>query len=159
MTEKHPALLETWDAVEQFMFAGAAHFTLVSLRTGVRFTYKVRVKKSDVVRGVAPDQVTYFINLLRGPDNTANFTYIGVLRRFPARFFWTAASGRVSRDAPSFKALMYLLACMASKRTGVLGNTLQVWHEGRCGCCWRLLTVDSSIRSGFGPICDARRAA
>jgi hypothetical protein len=156
--EKHPALLETWDAVEAFIFAGAAHFTLVSLKTSVRFTYKVRVKKSDIGK-VDPSQVTYFINLLRGQDNTTDFTYIGVLRRFPARFFWTAASGRVSRDAPSFKALMYLLACMASKRTGVLGNTLQVWHEGRCGCCRRLLTVDSSIRSGFGPICDARRAA
>ena len=84
---------------------------------------------------------------------------MGVLRQQPARFFWTAASGRVSRDAPSFKALMYLLSCMASKRTGVLGTKLQVWHEGRCGCCRKLLTVDSSIRSGFGPVCEARRAA
>jgi hypothetical protein len=156
--EKHPALLETWDAVEQFMFAGAAHFTLVSLRTGVRFTYKVRVKKSD--RGkMTADQVTYFINLLRGPDNTADFTYMGVVRNNPPRFFWTAASGKVSREAPAYKALLWMLDAMAHERHGVLGRTLEIWHEGRCGCCGKLLTVPESIASGLGPVCEVRRVA
>ena len=156
--EKHPALLETWDAVQNFLFAGKATLTLVSLRTGVRFTYKVRIKKSDLGKTTA-DQVTYFLNLLRGQDNTTDFTYMGVIRNNPPRFFWTAASGKVSRDAPSYKAFLWMLDAMAHRRSGVLGTTLEIWHEGRCGCCGKLLTVPESIASGWGPVCSARRAA
>jgi hypothetical protein len=171
--------LETWAAIEAFIFAGDATFTLVSLKTGVRFTYKVRVKKGDRRRleeaedlrrhaaehGEPPDlepsmtesDVTYFANLLRGPDNTADFAYMGVVRDKPPRFFWTQASGKVGRGAPAHKALLWMLDAMRCGRD-VLGSSLEVWHEGRCGCCGRKLTVPDSIAAGLGPEC-ARRAA
>jgi hypothetical protein len=37
-----------------------------------------------------------------------------------------------------------------------LPDCIQVWHEGRCACCGRPLTVPESIESGFGPICAGR---
>ena len=150
--EKHPAKLETWDAVRAFMFAGAAVLTLVSVKTGVRFTYKVRVKKSDVGK-VGPAWVTHFVNLLRGPNNNQDFVYMGVVRNNPPRFFWTSKSGRVGRQSPAYKALLWALDAMAGRREGVLGHTLEVWHEGRCGRCGRRLTVPDSIQSGYGPEC------
>lgn len=168
---KQPGLLESWPAVQEFLFAGNAIITLKSLKTDVRFTYKVRVKKEDAVRleqeeklrlrGVAqstivefrPQDVVYFVNLLRGPDNTADFAYMGVLRQ-PGRFFYTAASGKVSRVAPSYKALLWMLDALQCDREGVLGRLLEVWHEGRCGRCGRLLTVPDSIRVGLGPECQ-----
>jgi hypothetical protein len=151
-------MLHTWESVRVFLFAGKATITLVSRVTGKRFTYKVRVKKSDLGK-TTTDQVTYFLNLLRGPDNTADFTYMGVVRNNPPRFFWTAASGKVSREAPAYKALLWMLDAMAHERQGVLGRTLEIWHEGRCGCCGKLLTVPESIASGLGPVCEARRVA
>lgn len=177
-TAKTPGLLSTWPVVEEFIFAGNATFTLRSTKTGARFTYIVRVKKEDLRRFEAErrlvdtarrngtlldfrpdmtgDQVTYFVNLLRGPDNTADFAYMGVLRRDPARFFWTAASGRVGRGAPAFKALMWMLDVMANKHPNVSGSSLEVWHEGRCGACGRKLTVPESIAAGLGPECAGR---
>jgi hypothetical protein len=178
MTDTH-GRLETWDAVEAFVFGGNATFTLVSLKTGVRFTYKVRVKQEDRARLTREDElrrhaaehgnlldfkpsltesdVVYFVNLLRGPDNMADFAYMGVVRNQPPRFFWTQASGKVGRGAPAHKALLWMLDAMRCGRD-VLGSSLEVWHEGRCGCCGRKLTVPDSIAAGLGPEC-ARRAA
>lgn len=162
-----PGRLDTWAAVREFIFAGNATFTLVSLKTGVRFTYKLQAKKADVnhlselranVAGVSAleinnfeHDVTYFLNLLRGADNTTDYAYMGVVRK-PGRFFWTAASGKVSRQAPSYKALLWMLDALTCQRD-VLGSSLEVWHEGRCAKCGRKLTVPESIASGFGPEC------
>jgi hypothetical protein len=162
--------LQNWSDVREFVFAGNATFTLVSLKTGARFTYKVRVKKEDLARleddrklsavvGEPPTffteaDVTYFVNLLRGPDNTADFVYMGVVRK-PGRFFWTAASGKVGRQAPAYKALLWMLDAMTCERD-VLSKQLEIWHEGRCGRCGRKLTVPESIAAGIGPECAGR---
>lgn len=156
---KTPGLLTSWPQVQDFVFGGNATFTLVSLKTGVRFTYKVRVKKAEdglTRRGeLAPEHTTYFVNLLRGPCNESDFAYMGVLRRDPARFFWTQASGKVGRGAPAYKALVWMVDAMRCGRE-VLGSSLEVWHEGRCARCGRKLTVPGSIASGLGPECAGR---
>ena len=170
---KTPGLLPTWEAVHSFVFAGTATFTLKSVVTGVRFTYKVRVKKEDLERlqkhrelvarlrnpteaDLTDTDVVYFVNLLRGPDNEADFAYMGVLRK-PGTFFRTGASVKVSRTAPAHKALVWFLDCMAHQRP-VLLSKLEVWHEGACGRCGRKLTVPESIAAGLGPECAGRVA-
>lgn len=173
-TSKTPGLLQSWETVEEFVFAGNATFTLVSLKTGVRFTYIVRVKKGDLESlaqsqkqhdilggshlAMQSSEVVYFVNLLRGPNNEQDFAYMGVMRQQPARFFWTQASGKVGRGAPAHKAIVWMLDAMNCRRA-VLGKTLQVWHEGRCGRCGRKLTVPESIAAGLGPECVGRMAA
>lgn len=166
--------LDSWTQVQEFVFAGNATFTLVSLKTGVRFTYLVRAKKEDLERHEyereailhaaehgtemafkPPFDVAYFVNLLRGPCNESDFSYMGVLRRSPARFFWTQASGKVGRGAPAYKALVWMVDAMRCGRE-VLGRQLEVWHEGKCARCGRKLTVPSSIVSGLGPECAGR---
>jgi len=162
-----PGLLSTWKEVSDFLFAGNATMTLKSLNTGVRFTYKVRAKKEDLeklarvtdladrtadVPYFTENDVVYFVNLLRGPDNENDYLYIGVLRR-PGSFHLTAAS-KIGRSAPAFKALVWALDALRCERA-VLGQTLEVWHEGRCGRCGRKLTVPESIQSGWGPECRA----
>lgn len=143
-----PGPLSTWQTVEDFIFAGKATFTLVSIRTGVRFTYKVTKRKLNPA-----DDMVYFLNLLRGPDNEADYAYMGVLRKNPARYFWTAASGKVGRQAAAYKALVWFVDAMRCRRA-VLGSSLEVWHEGKCAKCGRKLTVPSSVKSGFGPECQ-----
>ncbi len=171
----HSGILPSWGTVREFLFGGNATFTLVSLKTGVRFTYKVRAKKEDLERAEAengarvhamehgavlefrpPTDITYFVNLLRGPSNETAFAYMGVLRR-PGRFNLTSAS-RVGRQSPSFRALLWMLDAMTCGRD-VLGKQLEVWHEGRCARCGRKLTVPDSVAAGFGPECAGRLEA
>jgi hypothetical protein len=135
--------LTTWDAVREFIFAGHARFTLRSLKTGMRYTYQVKVKKQDLEAGKTGPDVTYFVALLRGPDNVSDYRYLGVLRK-PGNF-WTIA-------------LVWMLDRLKVDRTGVLGVALEVWHEGKCGRCGRTLTVPESVASGIGPVCDGRAA-
>ena len=146
--------LTTWCAVREFMFGGKARFTLQSLKTGMRYTYLVRVKKEDVKAGLVDK--AHFISLLRGPNNEADYVYLGVLRR-PGSFFITPAS-RISRHPGSYRALVWMLDQMRNERKGVLGVSMEVWHEGRCSRCGRALTVpksvnDAAFNGGYGPEC------
>src|SRR5262245_18998624 len=55
-----------------FLLAGKATVTFVSLRTGVRYTYKVSVAKDN-------DQL-FFVSLLTGSNNEQDFSYLGIIR-------------------------------------------------------------------------------
>lgn len=143
--------LSTWEAVREFIFAGNATFTLVSMKSGARFTYRCRVKKETLTAGHPDhDNPPYFIGLLRGPDNESDYAYMGVAHR-TTQFNFTSAS-KVTRTADSAKALVWFFDKMYMERD-VLGTVLQVWHEGRCGRCGRKLTVPESIERGLGPEC------
>lgn len=154
--------LTTWDAVCAYVFAGRAVFTLRSTKTGARLTYKVTAKKEDLERRAVAlakggpfdeGDVAYFVNLLRGPDNTKDFAYMGVLRK-PGRFFTTPKS-QVTRHPISWKTIVWFADVMRNGRD-VLGGQLEFWHDGRCGCCSRLLTVPESVERGIGPECWGR---
>ena len=148
--------LTTWAAVREYVFAGNARFTLRSMKTGTRFTYRVRVKKQDVVDGVKDP--TFFVSLLRGPDNSEDYAYMGVLRR-PGSFHLTSMS-KVTRGADSVKSLLWFLDKLVRERA-VLGakDGVEFWHDGRCGRCGRDLTVPESVARGLGPECAERMAA
>ena len=128
-----------------FMNAGKATVTLVSVRTGARFTFRLsRPDDSDVI----------FVGLLAGPDNTADYAYLGRVAR---GVFWAGRkvprAGDVGADAPSSKAFAWAWKTL---QRGVIPAELEIWHEGRCGRCARKLTVPASIASGFGPECAGR---
>ena len=148
--------LATWNAVREFIFAGNARFTLRSLKTGMRYTYQVKVKKQDLEAGKTGPDVTYFVALLRGPDNVSDYRYLGILRK-PGNF-WTTSASTVKRDSASMIALVWMLDRLKVERTGVLGVALEVWHEGKCGRCGRTLTVPESVSRGLGPECFERAA-
>ena len=127
-----------------FMLAGKATVTLVSKKTGTRFTFKV---------SMADDGQAHFVALLNGPDNEADYKYLGRIadrlwigRRVPK-------PGDISPDAPSAKALAWAWAAL---NRGEIPSQLEIWHEGRCGRCNRKLTVPSSIASGMGPECAGK---
>jgi len=133
------------EAALGFMMAGNATVTLVSTRTQARFTYRVRA--SD-------DGAVHFVGLLNGPDNESQYAYIGYVKR--GVYFHGGAKARVARDAASCKAFAWAFMMLSR---GELPDTLEVWHEGKCGRCARKLTVPESIASGFGPECAGRMIA
>lgn len=135
-----PARLTESDKVLRYMLAGNATFTIVSGKTGTRFTYKVRA--SD-------DGKLFFVSLLTGANNEADYEYIGTIFSTGVRTFRHGKKSRVSADAPSVKAFGWFLGRLAH---GV-PETVEFFHSGRCGRCARKLTVPESIQSGLGPEC------
>lgn len=138
--------LSTAASAKQFILAGSATFTIRSRATGTRFTYKVTKAKDSAD--------VWFVSLLRGPSNTDDYCYMGIIR-MASGFHFTKKS-TVKPEAPSAKAFVWFWRNLAG---GVLPDSVELWHEGRCGRCGRKLTVPSSIESGIGPECAARMAA
>ena len=145
------------ERITRFMCAGNATITLRSMRSGMRFTYKFkRLEGPESSEGTV-----YFVNLLRGPDNTTDFSYMGLLTArtylaapYPTRFgFRTTAKSAVGKDAQSSIALRWFLAQLDGGHSTRLLEQLEVWHEGVCGRCGRKLTVPESIELGIGPDC------
>jgi hypothetical protein len=134
--------------VMKFISAGRAVFTLTSKKTGQSFTYRVARPASDPERG------PLFASVLTGPDNTADYTYMGIVNLdsagVPMGWVQVTRNSKVGSDAPSFKALHWFL------QRGGQSPMVEFRHEGRCGRCARVLTVPSSIDSGFGPECAGR---
>jgi len=139
------ARFTTAKAAEAFLLGGNATVTLVSTKTGTRFTYKVRA---------ADDGKVFFVSLLSGPDNEGDYKYFG---RIAGDRFWQGRKnpkpGDIGPDAPSMRAFDWMWTHLL--RDAIPGM-LEVWHEGRCGRCARKLIVPSSIASGFGPECAGK---
>lgn len=140
------------------ILAGNAKITLVSKATGARYTFQVSLAKRRP--GSDPSApMTWFVSLLSGPNNEADFTYLGVLREgwgSEGVRFSTTAKSRMGTDAAPVKAIAWTVHALYDR--GEIPSSLEVWHEGCCCRCGRTLTVPESIASGLGPEC-AKKAA
>ena len=139
-----------------FILAGNAVFTLVSRATSARYTYKVSRAVDRVGRPSATlfkeDTAgpVYFVSLLAGPDNTADYVYLGIIR--DGAFRLTQKSKLTTASKP-VQAFTWTLTRLLLSH---LPLNVEVWHTGRCGRCARLLTVPESVARGIGPECAAR---
>lgn len=127
----------------KFLLAGNAVFTIRSRATGTRFTYKIAKRNSD--------STFHLVSVLTGPNNGSDYTYLGVV--LTNRVFIHSSKSLIGQDAPSAKAFQWFWDHVAS-----LPESCEVWHEGRCGKCGRLLTDPTSIETGLGPVCAGRAA-
>lgn len=130
-----------------FVLAGKAVFTIRSLKTGKRYTYRVR--KAPEKQGWAP---AWFVSFLTGPDNAASYSYLGMIRN--GEFKLTAKSKMTEASEPVL-AFWWLWKVLAA---GTLSG-IEFWHAGRCGRCGHVLTVPESIECGIGPECKQLMAA
>ena len=134
--------------IRNFLLAGKAIFTIVSKKTSVRFTYKVK-KHSE--------KDLWFVSVLTGSDNNSSYSYLGTIfsRNVSGvttnyREFRSTFKSRITVDAPSYKAFRWFFDHIENDKSL---DAVEVHHEGRCGRCGRRLTVPESIESGFGPEC------
>jgi hypothetical protein len=127
-----------------FILAGDARVTFVSLKTGARFTYRVRA--SD-------DGKVFFVALLVGPSNEEDYSYLGTIFVDNLNYRHGVKS-RIAFEAPGAVAFDY---CWAFLRDGKMPASAEVYHEGRCGKCGRTLTTPESVASGLGPVCGGRQ--
>lgn len=133
-----------------FVLGGHAVFTLKSVKTGVRFTYRaVRPKKDS--------EAPVFVSLLMGADNTSDYRYIATLFSNERVVLRHTKKSAVAPDAKSFKALDYLIRVVQHPEAPEqLPAEIEFWHQGSCGRCGRPLTDPTSIASGLGPVCAAK---
>lgn len=124
-----------------FILGGNAKITLVSTKSGCRFTYRIRAKE------VEEDRVLHFVSVLTGPENTSDYSFLGTI--FDGEKFVHGKKSKIAPDAPSAKAFSWLWQNLATQDA-------EVWHSGRCGRCNRELTTPESIERGLGPVCAGR---
>jgi hypothetical protein len=148
-----PGNLSTPQKALQFILAGNAYFTLRSLKTGTRYTYRVNVAKAQpgLCKWCRKDpcscNLTYFVALLSGPDNENDYTYLGVIKE---NVFRLTRASKMTADSLPVKAFEWTLSHLMRRE---FPAQLEVWHEGRCG---RKLTVPDSVAAGIGPECAGR---
>lgn len=130
------------------MLAGNAIVTLVSKKTGERFTYRIRNPKLESATSV------YYVDVLTGPNNEADYTPLSVLALENGQLHnYRASISRIGNDAPSAIAFRWAAQHLLIKPSELVLELLDVFHEGRCSRCGRLLTNPSSVGLGLGPEC------
>lgn len=138
-----PARMTEAERIKRFILAGNATFTIVSQKTGARFTFKVR--ESD-------DGKVFFVKVLTGSNNEEDFTFLGTIWS-DSRAYRRGNRSPISESAPSAKAFGWFWSKLLG---GTLPETCEFFHAGRCGRCGRKLTVPSSVETGLGPECASR---
>ena len=155
-------LTSTSDAL-RYMLAGNATFTLRSAKTQKRFTYKVSKMKPSPRFG--DNEGKFWVSLLYGPNNEADFVYMGILN-MNAKFGYEFTNTRNSLTSLTASELMEVRRSKSQEafewtikhlRTQpFLNPDLEIWHSGRCGRCGKKLTVPESIERGIGPDCASK---
>lgn len=140
---------KTHETLHPFLWAGNATFTLVSKKSGKRFTYKITKAKFKTVNAD-----NYYVSVLNGPDNQFNYAYMGIFNLVSQKLRVTQNSA-VKTDAPSFILFIWFVHQLFSNPEKLFQQA-ELYHEGKCGRCGRKLTVPESIESGFGPECASK---
>ena len=127
--------------IRPYVFGGVSIFTLVSKKTGNRYTFRVR--RSNDSRG-------YFVDMLKGADNTEDYVYVGHVMASNRDHFrpYNLSQGKVETVLAWFFERIH--------RAPEELTQLEFWTSGRCSRCGRVLTVPESIAIGMGPTCLAK---
>lgn len=126
------------------IFAGNAVFTALNSETGNRFTYRIRISPDD-----PPRNRVHFVQVLTGPDNMNNYTFIGTL--FGRGTYRHSPKSPISDRAQSVRVISWLVDRICNR--GGLPPQVEIHHRGKCLKCGRALTDPESIQRGVGPIC------
>lgn len=130
----------------RFFSGGRALFT-VSNGKGEHYTFKIRQPRAEKDQPAKP----FFVMLLTGPQNTSDYTYLGIYNSSNHNVFLTAKS-KMKEDSTPVKVLRWAIRQIANGASLPAGYDIQ--HEGRCCHCGKVLTVPESIEKGIGPECE-----
>lgn len=134
----------------QFLTGGHAIFTLTN-PAGEYYTYRITEPKD-----FNDSYPVWFVSLLTGPNNTQDYTYLGIMRKdrdSGALFITTTAKSKFDKDSKPVKVVQWALKKI---QEGQFPEGYKAEHIGRCAVCGRPLTTPASLESGIGPICEGR---
>jgi hypothetical protein len=141
-----PAAVLPAEALKKFITAGHAIFTVVSNKTGVRRTFKVRA----LPKRPGQKDTLWGVSYLAGAENTTDYAYLATL--FP-RGDKLGVKFKSDPTSPSAVAFNWMVKVLNGESDP---SQATVWHAGKCGRCGRLLTDPESIATGLGPKCAGR---
>lgn len=133
-----PTAFSTPSEALRFILAGNAYITLRSEKTQTRYTFRIAASK---------DNQLHFVSYLNGPSNTDDYVYLGMIR---GDVFSLTRKSSATPETVVYRAFQYMWQRLVK---GEFAANLEIWHEGRCGRCGRMLTVPESIANGIGPEC------
>jgi len=131
------ARIEKADDIRDFVTAGNATFTVLSKKTGVWITYRIRKSTKGQIEPVS-------VVTTRGAGD--GWDFVGRIRGD------VFTPGSMHREDVRLRGFQWFHRLMTTK---VLEQA-EVWHMGTCGKCGRPLTVPESIATGLGPVCRRR---
>ena len=123
---------------KEFALAGKAIFTIENPE-GKYYTFKIVRKDAN-----AQYRITWFVNLLTGPDNTSDYAYIGKLNPITGEMI-------AKSDSTPTKVAKWALQIIYGHKQ--LPPGYKIHHEGKCCRCGRTLTTPESCEAGIGPEC------
>ncbi len=145
---------------KEFITAGHAIFTVeipedyreLKQKQGIsvkpHYTYKVTHKEAK-----APFAEAWFVSMLTGPDNTKDYTYLGMLDKTFGSVRLTQKSFLPEKAVPIVLLRRVLDNIWNNTQVEIARHGFSLHHEGHCGRCGRLLTVPESVSRGIGPEC------
>jgi len=138
----------------EFILAGDARFTIQE-PNGAHHTFRVRYKEPSPRPSGGNWPEKWFVSFLSGSNNDddSSYTYLGELDDFTGQAHTTKASAHLD-GCYKIRLLNRVLARVwGDDHQAFESKGYNLVHEGRCGRCGHVLTVPSSIESGFGPEC------
>jgi hypothetical protein len=143
--------------LKEFFTGGKAYFTVkvpeaFASEKGCNLHYTFRIEQADPTEKYP--NPAHFVKLLTGPNNTEDYTYMGILNPKTGEVRHTANS-KIAETAWSFRIVRRVLAQIfeGEGMPAIQKHGWDVDHMGRCGRCARPLTVPESIELGIGPDC------
>lgn len=145
----------------ELILAGKAIITLKNAKTGNRFTYRIkRMKTGDVHNVNDRRNALRFISVLTGPENTSHYSYFAHFKILGGIDFdgtqsfeykFNKDKAKVKRDCQSVQVFEWVVGNLVHKKP--MPSNIEIWHNGHCCRCGRVLTVPESIEDGIGPEC------
>ncbi len=127
----------------RYALAGKAILTMESERTGAHYTYQIEAHKKPKANGPS-----HFVSLLMGPNNEADYAYIGIIG---GNVFRTTERSKLPYDSLPIVAFKWIWRHLTERHQ--LPPDCVIRHNGHCGKCGRRLTTPASIDLGIGPEC------
>lgn len=142
---------------KQFFTGGNCTFTVKvpeafasQHNTSLHYTFKIEQSEpSEKFPNPA-----HFVKLLTGPENTSDYSYLGIMNPVTGEVRLTVKSC-VGEAAWATRIVRRVLSQVfeGEGMPAIIRHGWDVHHEGRCGRCGRPLTVPESIEIGIGPDC------
>lgn len=139
--------MKTVNITADFLFGGHAIFTAAS-PNGAHHTYRVT---TPAVQNADP---VWFVSYLHGPDNTYDWSYLGLLKK-DGRVIFTKNS-KAGKDTETFQVAKWACKIVVDGLGDTLPEGYTIRHNGHCGLCGRRLTHPESLDTGIGPVCAGR---
>jgi hypothetical protein len=139
----HRHQVQKVEDIKNFIFAGNAVFTIESVKTGKWFTFEINKPKDN-------DKL-FFVSVLRGPNNTDDYTYVGVVDKYDSNFSFRLTKGsKLTEETTCVQAFKVFINNL---QKNYITPNMNFYHMGYCGRCGKALTTPLSVERGIGPVC------